>query len=892
MNEKSFSQLLLDPRGDFILVAGPDEPGAPSVFLDAGDLVCARLGYALEELLALSPAQIFDRPGLERLEKTGPRDITRFETALRSRSGKMVPVIIRSRLWRGWERPVVVAVVGENGGREVPGNVGDDNYSLLRAVMEEITEAAAVIDIRGAIRFSNRQAARDFGRRGREPAAGGNIRDYWPPDQANSLIDDIKGVIESNQPREREVEIRFHGRERRTLRRLVPARRGPGKTPAVIYISRDITAQREAESALRRKSEEQGLLLEALETKVCFFIDEETQGVVNSSYLRFLGAPREKVEFKKLSEFLPPDAAESCRRINREVFEAGTAIQAAEWFHFPGEEPRLLSITRTPKLDGAGRVEFMVCTGRDITARRWMEERGIKAGENNRMAADSIPGWDYWIGPAGDFLFVSPSCLDITGYAPHEFMADPGLMDSLIHPEDRDSFQAFKNAAACGPARDTKTNEFEFRLVRRDGAARWLSQFRAEVVDWRGQLLGTRVDNRDVTERRALEAQLMHAQKMESVGRLAGGVAHDFNNMLQAILGFTQLCLAEPNVSAPILEKLGQIKLAAERSANLTRQLLTFARKQSARPVVLHLNDVVSSLKGILTRLVREDITLHWEPGEGLWPVEIDPAQIDQVLANLVVNARDAIQGVGEVFIQTSNVSLSRWEPASPVLIPPGEYVQLEVRDTGLGVDRETLSRIFEPFFTTKDEGRGVGLGLSIVYGIVKQNNGFITASGEVGRGMTFRIFLPRAMDMAEEPEGARAIESLLPGGNETVLLVEDEAQILDLAGIILTQLGYKVLTARSPEGALAAAADYGEKIDLLLTDVILPVMNGRELNDRLNRVRPGLKCLFMSGHASSLLVRREILEQGLDYIQKPFTVQELAGKVREALDHAPARRA
>jgi PAS domain S-box-containing protein len=385
-------------------------------------------------------------------------------------------------------------------------------------------------------------------------------------------------------------------------------------------------------------------------------------------------------------------------------------------------------------------------------------------------------------------------------------------------------------------------------------------------------------------EKRRLEDQLMHAQKLESVGRLAGGVAHDFNNMLGVIIGHTELALHLGESSESLRQSLQEILKAANRSADLTRQLLAFARKQTVSPKVLDLNDTIAGMLKMLRRLIGEDIELIWIPGHELWSVKIDPSQIDQMLANLAVNARDAIAGVGKVTIETANVSLDEFYCAGHPECAPGDYVQLVLSDTGSGMSKEVIDHIFEPFFTTKGVGQGTGLGLATVYGIVRQNEGFVNVYSEPGRGATFKIYLRRfggdtvavaSETMAEKP----------PCGTETVLVVEDEEAILSICRNILHQLGYTVLIAHSPTEAIRLADEHAGSIHLLITDVVMPEMNGRDLAERLSASNPDLKCLFMSGYTASIIAQHNVLEEGMHFIQKPFTVRALAEKTRETLD-------
>jgi PAS domain S-box-containing protein len=386
-------------------------------------------------------------------------------------------------------------------------------------------------------------------------------------------------------------------------------------------------------------------------------------------------------------------------------------------------------------------------------------------------------------------------------------------------------------------------------------------------------------------ERARLSQELLQAQKMESVGRLAGGVAHDFNNMLGAILGHVDLALEQVDPSGPLFDDLLEIRKAAQRSAELTRQLLAFARKQTAAPRVIDLDETIAGSLKMLGRMIGENVELVHVPRRGLFPVRIDPAQVDQILANLCVNARDAILDVGRVVIATENVTLDERFTATHPGARPGRHVRLSVTDDGAGMSAETLAHAFEPFFTTKPVGKGTGLGLATVYGIVKQNHGYVEVTSEVGVGTTFSVYLPEhvgpaATAGADEPSAA-------PRGNETVLLVEDEPAILRLTTRILTGLGYTVLGAGSPLGAIRMAADHAGPIHLLMTDVVMPEMNGRDLAAALTIRFPEIRRLFMSGYTADVIAQHSVVDDGVAFIQKPFTRAEVAAKVRAVLDAA-----
>ncbi len=403
------------------------------------------------------------------------------------------------------------------------------------------------------------------------------------------------------------------------------------------------------------------------------------------------------------------------------------------------------------------------------------------------------------------------------------------------------------------------------------------------VIDGNGELQGVVHIIRDVTESKKLEAQLHQAQKMELIGRLAGGVAHDYNNMLSVIIGYVELALEKADPESTLHEDLEEILSAAKRTTSITRQLLTFARKQTIRPQVLDLNATISGMTKMLQRLIGEDIDLAWLPAPDIWPVKIDPSQIDQLLANLCINARDAIAGVGKVYIETGTASIDSKKSISQSDILPGDYVLLVVSDNGCGMEREILDRIFEPFFTTKEPGKGTGLGLSTVYGIVRQHNGFINVYSEPGQGTTFRIYLPRHIGVAADLEH-RSSEDMRLGQGETVLVAEDDETILKMISKILENLGYTVLTANSPADAVKIAHGRTDRIDLLLSDIIMPGMNGRDLAERIVAIHPQIKCLFMSGYAANIIQAQGALQEGIRLIQKPFSVKRLAAEIRNTL--------
>ncbi len=521
--------------------------------------------------------------------------------------------------------------------------------------------------------------------------------------------------------------------------------------------------------------------------------------------------------------------------------------------------------------------EKIIAVVRDVSERKLMEEK-LKDSEARFKALHNASFGGIVIHDKGMILECNQGLAEITGYTVEELIGMNGLL--LIAPGSRDMVMENIVSGFEKP--------YEAVGIRKNGEEYPL-RLEARNIPYKGQPVRT-VEFRDISENKQYEAeqermekQLEQAQKMESIGRLAGGVAHDFNNMLGVILGYSEMLLEQAEEGQSLHAGLKGIQQAALRSADLTRQLLAFARKQTVAPKVLDLNDTVSGMLRMLRRLIGEDIELFWAPGNDVGQVKIDPSQIDQILANLCVNARDAIGDTGKVTIETNTVVFDADYSAEHVGTSPGTYVLLAVSDNGCGIEPENLSHLFEPFFTTKEMGKGTGLGLSMVYGIVKQNNGFINVYSEPGMGTTLKIYFPCYRSQSEERP---KIEVLAPvgTGKETILVVEDEAMILEMTVTMLRRLGYTIIAAATPSEALQLARHYADKIDLLMTDVVMPEMNGRDLAANLLSLYPGLKCLFMSGYTANVIAHHGVLEEGVHFLQKPFSRKDLAAKIRESL--------
>jgi PAS domain S-box-containing protein len=484
----------------------------------------------------------------------------------------------------------------------------------------------------------------------------------------------------------------------------------------------------------------------------------------------------------------------------------------------------------------------------------------------------------------GTIQYVNPAFSRVSGYSREEALGkNPRILKSGMH--DEAYYRKLWTTILGGEIwQDEITNR------RNDGSLYPEQMTITPVRDQRGEITHFIAIKTEVTERKRLEQQLRQAQKMEAVGRLAGGVAHDFNNLLTIISGYGGLLLEHPGTIEPLRGYVNEIKNASGRAASLTRQLLAFSRQQVLAPRVLGLNAVVANIENMLKRLIGEDIDLVTILGESLWPVKADPGQLEQVLLNLAVNARDAMPNGGVLTIETANVEMDSTSAQSHIPLLPGPYVLLAFNDTGIGMDAETQARIFDPFFTTKEKGKGTGLGLATVYGIVKQSGGYIWVYSEVGKGTTFKIYLPRTEDEVDE-SGPGQSGFKAQQGTETLLLVEDEEAVRALVRNILKQKGYRVLEASRGDEALELAEQYWGPIDLLVTDVVMPQMSGRELARRLADLHPQIKVLYISGYADNAVWYQGGLNSGGAFLQKPFSPEALAHKVREALGSPPHRR-
>jgi PAS domain S-box-containing protein len=784
------------------------------------------------------------------------------------------------------------------------GDLGDlrQSEAVLRSFFNAIPESVSLFTTDGTLRAVNETFAARLGKTVAD-CEGQSIYDLIPPKLAESRRREVEAVIATRQGVVFEDE-----RGGRWLRHsLYPVFDTATEVAQIAVYALDITERRNAEMALRESLKTTSELLTALRLSENMFrsIAENTFDMVslidlegryiycNPSYSTTLGYPAAEMTGESAFSIVHPEEREMVTRYFAEKLANGERAAHIRLRLICRDGAVKVADHRAQLLlDEQGRPQKVLMTASDVTELTQTEAALRDSQQKLERIINSVDDVLYSIdAQTREFVFLSPAFERLLGFTQGDIEGMGGreaFLDRVIEDgqfaRQRQEFEALKHQER------TESPIWEAWWLARDGRRICLED-RSSPIYQDGRLLLIQGVLRDVTERKKneeehfrLEEQLRQAHKMESVGRLAGGVAHDFNNMLGVILGHVELALEQIQDHHPLFPDLEEIQKAALRSADLTRQLLAFARKQTIHPKSIDLNQTIVGMLKMLKRLIGENVSLLWKPGTGLWPVFMDPTQMDQILANLAVNARDAIGNVGEWTLQTGNITLDEHYCQDNPQCLPGEFVLLSVSDSGCGMSGEVVEHIFEPFYTTKDQGKGTGLGLATIYGIVQQNHGFITVYSEVGLGTTFNIYLPRHLRQVPQ-------EKVLPkheaqsGGKEFLLLVEDEPAILKLGQLILKRYGYHVRLASSPLEAVKLVEKQAQPLDLLITDVIMPGMNGRELFLELKKIYPDLRCLFMSGYSADIIAHHGLLDQKMNYLQKPFTVHELASQVRRILD-------
>ncbi len=646
-----------------------------------------------------------------------------------------------------------------------------------------------------------------------------------------------------------------------------------------LIVSIDTTEHKQAEEALRASDEKyRDLYNNAPDMFVS--VDAKTANILdcNQTLANTLGYTKEEIIGLPIFDVYHPDCMEDVKKTFRLFVQTGKVHDAELVLQRKDGSKIDVSLNVSAVYDEQGQVLYGRSTFRDITERKKAEEALLKQQYFLQKAQEigQMGFWELDI-KKNELVWTDENCRIFGLPIGTELTYETFL--HYVHPDDREHVDTEWKAAL-----NKKPYDIEHRLLV-DGKVKWVREKAELEFNEKDECISATGFTQDITERRSTEEQLLQAQKMEAVGTLAGGVAHDYNNILTIIIGNASLALMEVGKDSPLQNKIEEIITAGERAASLTSQLLAFSRKQVIQPKILDLNELLTNIEKMLGRLIEEDIELLMIPETALWRVEVDPGQMEQVIMNMVVNAKDAMPMGGKLTIETANVDLDEsYFREHGIEEQSGTYVVMAVSDTGTGMDEETQSHVFDPFFTTKDVGKGTGLGLSTVYGIVKQNKGFVWVYSEPEQGSTFKVYLPKVEGDAVLEERERTSVGEVDG-SETVLIVEDDDSLRNLARKTLRNYGYKVLEAENGKDALRISKEHERPIDLMITDVVMPKMSGKETAERMQSLYPQMKVIYMSGYTDDAIARHRVLEPGLNFLEKPFSPKVLARKVRNVLD-------
>jgi PAS domain S-box-containing protein len=756
---------------------------------------------------------------------------------------------------------------------------------LLHTLMDNLPDHIYFKDLQSRFIRLNKGMVEWFGLSDPAQALGKTDFDFFSDEHAQQAYADEQEVIRTGRPIQgiEEKETWPDGRETWASTTKMPLRDAQGCIVGTFGVSRDITARKQAEAALIEEKHLLHTLMDNLPDHI-YFKDLQSRFIqLNKAMVKWFGLSDPAQAFGKTDfDFFSDEHAQQAYADEQEVIRTGRPMHGIEEKEtWPDGRETWASTTKMPLRDAQGRIIGTFGVSRDITSRKQAEEALRASEEHFRSFIDNLPVGVYRTTPDGRVLMANPALLRMLAY--------DSLQDLASRNLEREGLEAGYPRSAFREEieRQGEVRGVEASWKRRDGSVVFFRESARAIRADDGAVLYYDGTIEEITERRRLEDQLRQAQKMEAIGRLAAGVAHDFNNLLTVVIGYSDLLLQRLPGDDRMRPRMEEIKKAGERAAWLTRQLLAFSRKQVLQPQILDLNSLLTNMDQMLRRVIGEDIELVTNLPPGLGRVKADPGQIEQVIMNLAVNARDAMPQGGQLTLEAANAELDSSYASRHEGVLAGHYVMLALSDTGIGMDGKTQAHIFEPFFTTKEPSKGTGLGLSTVYGIVKQSGGNIWVYSEPGKGTTFKVYLPRIDQAVEATAPGELGVGELSRGSETILLVEDEEAVRSLAREILERRGYHVLESDGAIKALEVGEGHKEHIHLLLTDVVMPQMSGRELAEHLAPLHPETKVLYMSGYADNAVVHHGLLDPSTALLQKPFTAQALARKLREVLDSA-----
>ena len=869
---------IFDNAVDGILLVDPET----RQFHLANPAIAAMLGYSREELQRLGVADIHPADSLEYVLDQFQRQLQQEiilapDIPVLRQDGNTFFVDISASPLHLHGKLYLIGIFRDITARKQAEAALQKSEAVMRTLVEANPESLVLMDTRGIILAASRVAAQRLGM-SLEDMIGVEAFALFPPEVGQRRRAFFQQVLATGQPA-------YYDDARGDLifSNYVTPILADGKVAFVSVLAVDITARKQAEAALRDSEERYRALFEASPDAIGLLDLEMNLIVGNRRGLDMFRQDSLDQGSRSSLDYVVPEDRERVIGHVSTLWETGRG-QTFEAVMSRQDGTRFSALCSLALIkDDAGRPQYVFGVARDISGLKRTEAALRESEQRFRLMAETIQDV-FWISipPQKKFFYVSPAYEQVWGRPREELYANPTVFLEALHPDDR---KRVRSDVLMGQTQGIPWNH-EYRINKPDGTGRWIQDRGFPIKDEQGRVVMITGIATDITERKTLEQALFQAQKMEAVGRLAGGVAHDFNNLLMAITGYSELMRGKVIKGDPLNDYLEEIVKATDRAAALTQQLLTFSRRQITHPQVVDLNRIIRDLEKMLQRLIGEDIDLEITTDTGPVGVKADPAHLGQVIMNLVLNARDAMLQGGRLIVQTASVEVRPGRSTRFGEMPPGAYAQLVVRDTGIGMDDAIQAQIFDPFFTTKEPGKGTGLGLSMVYRIVRQSGGYIDLHSEPGAGTTFRIWWPRR-EISAAPSRVKAPLTAGFRGEETILLVEDEDMLRVLLAKFLRLYGYTVLEARHGGEALLVCERHQGPIHLLVTDVVMPQMSGRELAERLAGLRPEMAVLMMSGYTEDAMVQYGVADLTIPFLQKPFKPIELARKIHAVL-HPP----